>query len=151
MSYQYDYPRPCVTADILLFRNPQKPEILLIRRMKSPFKGQWAIPGGFIDMDETLEQAAHRELEEETGVKNVHLEQLHAFSAIHRDPRHRTITIAFWGIIPEDKPLPLSRAGSDAAETAWFPLDSLPELAFDHADIIGFAREKLTGNGILRG
>jgi len=134
MAYTYKYPRPAVTVDILVFRKHEKKrELLLIRRKHDPFAGKWALPGGFMDMDETLEEAAARELKEETGLEGLPLEQLKAYSALHRDPRHRTVSVAFTGVMTGNRP---PKAGDDAREAAWFPVDSLPDLAFDHDRII---------------
>ena len=143
MSYVYDYPRPCVTVDAVVFRKRDGiRETLLIRRKNYPFEGQWAFPGGFIDMEETLEEAVVRELEEETGLKGVKLEQLKAFSAVNRDPRHRTIGIAFFGFA-DGKGSEVS-GGDDAAEARWFPIDDMPPLAFDHDRMFEAALEKIS-------
>ncbi|WP_372916928.1 NUDIX domain-containing protein [Salegentibacter sp.] len=131
-----------VTVDIAIFCNANnKINVLLIKRKNDPFKGQWAIPGGFVEEDENLEDAAKRELAEETGIKVKTIEQVKAFGAPGRDPRGRTISIAFLGWIDcEDNPV----AGDDAAEAKWFELDDLPEeLAFDHAKIIQTAENYL--------
>jgi 8-oxo-dGTP diphosphatase len=142
MKYSYTYPRPAVTVDAAIFRKTDTGwEILLIKRGNEPFLGMWALPGGFVDMDETLEQAVVRELQEETGLQGINLEQLHTFSAVNRDPRHRTISTVFLGIIPG---LQLKAvAGDDALDARWFRVDQLPELAFDHADVMKFALQKL--------
>lgn len=140
-QYTYEHPRPAVTVDIVLFRNNVS-EILLIRRLNPPFEGLWALPGGFIDMDETLEEAAARELMEETRLGNLTLKQLHAFSALDRDPRHRTISIAFYGKINCNDNTAI--AGSDAKEATWFNLKALPILAFDHDSIVAMAAEKVS-------
>jgi 8-oxo-dGTP diphosphatase len=141
--YIYDWPRPMVTTDSVVFaffRN--KPKLLLIKRGNEPYKGKWAIPGGFIEMDEELEDAAARELKEETGLENVPLEQMHTFGTVGRDPRGRQITIVFMGVLPE-KPKEI-KAGDDAAEAKWFDVDDLPkDMAFDHAEVAQFAIKKL--------
>lgn len=139
MSYTYAYPRPAVTVDAVIFRihNDQR-EVLLIERGHPPFEHQWALPGGFVDMDEDLETAVARELEEETGLKNIPLHQLHTFGAPGRDPRHRTISVAYWGIEEAHQTL---QAGDDAQNARWFLLDKLPETAFDHNEIISLAQE----------
>jgi len=143
MPYTYDYPRPMVTVDVVAIAPGEKhAEVLLIRRKNEPFQGQWALPGGFLDLDEELEEAAARELREETGVAAGTMHQLGAFGAIGRDPRGRTIDVAFLALL-ESRPGP--RAGDDAAEARWFPVDSLPELAFDHAEILSKARSRLAG------
>jgi 8-oxo-dGTP diphosphatase len=130
MPYTYKYPRPCVTVDIALMRtSPDGHEILLIQRGNPPFEGMWALPGGFIDMDEDLETSASRELEEETGIKNVKLTQFKTYGAPGRDPRHRTITVVYYGFAIENT---IALAGDDAKSTGWFNIKQLPELAFDH-------------------
>jgi 8-oxo-dGTP diphosphatase len=141
MSFIYNYPRPAVTVDCLIYSGKgQLKEVLLIKRNNEPFKGMWALPGGFLGMDETLEQAAIRELREETGIGVNHLEQFHTFDRIDRDPRHRTISTVFIGKIDQDRPTVM--AGSDAGEAGWFNLTHLPRLAFDHEDIIQLARKR---------
>ena len=134
MGVTYKYPRPAVTVDIILMRNAcEKPEILLIQRLNPPFKDSWAFPGGFVDMDETLEDAATRELHEETGVSGVMLSQFNAYSSIDRDPRGRTISVIFTGIAKAETVI---KAGDDAKNARWFYLEDLPDLAFDHNEII---------------
>ena len=141
MSYTYEYPRPSVTVDAAIFRKSGKDyEILLIQRGAEPFKGGWALPGGFMDMDETVEEAVIRELEEETALKNIELKQLHAFSALNRDPRGRTISVVFWGILEDGQN---AIAGDDASDTKWFKIDNLPLLAFDHKEVIKMATKVL--------
>jgi 8-oxo-dGTP diphosphatase len=130
-----------VTVDAVIFRKAgQESELLLIQRKNDPFKRQWALPGGFVDEHEDLAVAAGRELEEETGLRIEQLEQLGAFGKPHRDPRHHTVSIAYTGFAPENAE---AVGADDAAEAKWFPISSLPELAFDHADIIKQAIEKL--------
>jgi 8-oxo-dGTP diphosphatase len=138
--YTYQYPRPTVTVDIIVLRKNMT-EILLIKRLNPPFEGNWALPGGFLDMNETLEEAAVRELKEETGLSGISLQQLHAFSALDRDPRHRTISVVFYGILAGNHADAV--AGSDAKEAKWFNLNHLPPLAFDHDYILEIAFEKL--------
>jgi len=133
MNYCYEYPRPMVTVDIILISKNNN-NVLLIKRKNNPFQNCWAFPGGFVDMDETLEHAALRELNEETSISNVGLTQFKAFSAINRDPRGRNIAVVFWSLINEEDVLP--KAGDDAKEVAWFNLNNLPTLAFDHKIII---------------
>ena len=116
--------------------------MLLIRRLSEPFQNGWALPGGFVDIEEDLEQAALRELREETGISGVYLEQLYTFGKPERDPRERVITVAYYSLVPIDR-LNLD-AGSDARETAWFDIEDLPELAFDHRQIISKAKQRLT-------
>ena len=142
MSFCYEYPRPAVTADIVIIKvlNKRK-HLLLIERKFPPFEGMWALPGGFLNMDETLEQAALRELQEETGITGVALEQFHTFSNVNRDPRHRTITTVFIGFAEESTSAP--KAGDDAANVQWFPMDKLPLLAFDHGEVMEMLKMKL--------
>jgi 8-oxo-dGTP diphosphatase len=133
-TYTYDYPRPAVTADIAVLRLEEVPEILLIQRKAYPLKDMWALPGGFMEMEESLEEAARRELVEETGIKAGELIRFDTYDKPGRDPRGRTITQVFVMIWKEEMGLP--KAGSDAAELRWFPLNELPTLAFDHALIV---------------
>lgn len=136
MEYTYKYPRPAVTADCVVITKEAEPKVLLIQRGADPYKGCWAFPGGFMNMDETTEQCAIRELEEETGLKVSTVRQIGAYSKVDRDPRGRTITVAYLAII--DKPTQVT-GQDDAAKAEWFPLSALPELAFDHADIMADA------------
>jgi len=129
--YSYSYPRPAVTVDAILISKQNS--VLLIERGREPFKGKWALPGGFVDMDEPLEIACKRELEEETGIRIAAMKQFKAFGAVDRDPRHRTISVIFYAFTEDEI---TARAGDDAAKAQWFPLDKLPELAFDHQLIL---------------
>ena len=129
--YTYKYPRPAVTVDTILISKQNS--VLLIQRSDEPFKGKWALPGGFIELDESLETACHRELEEETGLKVDKLTQFKAYGAVDRDPRGRTISVIFYSFQDEEA---IPMAGDDAANAQWFPLSQLPELAFDHQLII---------------
>ena len=131
MNYTYPYPRPAVTVDAILI-SPEK-SVLLIERGSEPYKGKWALPGGFIDMDEPLEAACRRELLEETGLRVGELTQFRAYGAVDRDPRGRTISVIFYAFTGEES---VASAGDDAAKAKWFPLDQLPELAFDHQQIL---------------
>lgn len=142
-KYIYDWPRPMVTVDAAVFRiSCGKVSILLINRKNEPYKGRWAIPGGFVDMDEELEDAIVRELAEETGLTGVPLEQMHTFGTIGRDPRGRQITIVFMGITNEQQTA--VKGGDDAAQAKWFDIENLPDnMAFDHNRVIKFAIEKL--------
>ena len=134
MPYTYDYPRPALTVDALILTgNPESRKILLILRGKEPFMNRWALPGGFVDMEETLEQACRRELQEEAGLILPHLSQFKVFDAPGRDPRHRTISVVFYG--SSENPGTIA-GGDDASDAAWFPVSELPELAFDHREII---------------
>jgi len=135
MTFTYNYPRPAVTVDTIVFsKSENRVYIALIKRANPPFRGDWAFPGGFVDMDESLHEAACRELAEETGLKNIQLEQFYTFGDVHRDPRHRTITVVYYGFSSGNL-APLA-AGDDAGEAAWFPTDDLPHLAFDHKEIL---------------
>ena len=146
MKYYYDYPRPAVTADIVVLKQQDNRYfVLLIERKHPPFEGMWAFPGGFMDMDETLEETALRELEEETGLSGVELEQFYTFSAVNRDPRHRTITTVFIGFADGITVKP--HAADDASAVEWFPLDGLPPLAFDHGMVMELVKNKF--NGVL--
>lgn len=136
MEYTYKYPRPAVTADCVVITKEAEPKVLLIQRGANPYKGYWAFPGGFMNMDETTEQCAIRELEEETGLKLTTIKQIGAYSKVDRDPRGRTITVAYLAIT--DKPAQVT-GQDDAAKAEWFPLSALPELAFDHVDIMADA------------
>lgn len=133
-KYCYEYPRPAVTVDIVLFyRKGADTSVLLIQRANPPFAGSWAFPGGFVDENETLEQAAGRELMEETGISGVELRQFRAYSEPKRDPRHRTITLVFVGFAEAEMPV---QSGDDARAARWFSLNQLPPLAFDHGTIV---------------
>jgi 8-oxo-dGTP diphosphatase len=139
----YSYPRPSVTTDVaLLTLREQRLQLLLIRRSNPPHADMWALPGGFLEMDEDLPACAARELAEETGVSDVRLRQLYTFGRPDRDPRGRVISVAYYALLPARR-LPGVRAASDASEAAWFPLDDLPSLAFDHAEIIALAQRRL--------
>lgn len=130
-----------VTVDAVVVRDRKnRPEILLIRRKNEPFKDSWALPGGFVDEGEDLPDAAIRELEEETSVKVTQVEQLKAFGKPGRDPRHHTVSVAFLAFVPVET---MAFAADDAKEAKWFAIDDLPELAFDHADIIEFAKPQI--------
>ena len=130
-----------VTVDVVVFTIQEGVlKVLLVKRLIEPFIGQFAIPGGFVLEHEDLDQAALRELSEETGVSDVYLEQLYSFGKPDRDPRGRVVTVAYFALISADRKL---TAGTDAAEAAWFPIDDLPKLAFDHAMILNYALERL--------
>ena len=142
-KYCYRYPHPAVTADCVIFGfDGERIKILLIERGLEPYKGMWALPGGFMHIDETIEQTARRELCEETGLREIYLEQFKVFSGVDRDPRERVITVAFIALVrPDDYRL---TAGDDAANAMWFDDRYLPPMAFDHAAIIKSAREHLS-------
>jgi 8-oxo-dGTP diphosphatase len=136
-------PTVTMTTDIVIFTiRDQRLEILLIQRGNPPFQGCWALPGGLLEPDEDLDVCARRELEEETGVTGLSLEQLHTFGAPHRDPRGRIVTVAYLTMVRSESLKP-PRAASDAAKVGWFAVDGLPDLAFDHAEIIALARRRL--------
>ncbi len=142
MSYSYEHPRPAVTVDCVVFGIDEGDlKVLLIQRQLEPFKHQWALPGGFVQMDEDLEDAARRELHEETNITNVYLEQLYSFGGVDRDPRGRVVTVAYYALAK------LSHhriaAATDAENVAWFAVNDLPSLAFDHEAIFEVARERL--------
>jgi 8-oxo-dGTP diphosphatase len=140
--YCYKYPRPAVTTDCVVFgQKDVSMYVLLIERGNEPYKGCWAFPGGFLEMQETAEEGALRELEEETHITNIHIIQLGAFTDVDRDPRGRVITIAFYGVV--DFPIGAVSAGDDAAKAKWFQIDNLPKLAFDHEKILESALREL--------
>ena len=146
MSHTYEYARPSVTVDCVVFGldlDAEDLKILLIQRSGKPFAGMWALPGGFVDMDETLEQAAKRELQEETGISRLYLEQLYTFGDPGRDPRDRVITVAYYALVKlTDHTI---KADTDASDVAWFGVSDLPRLAFDHAKIVATALARLKG------
>jgi 8-oxo-dGTP diphosphatase len=141
-KYCYEYPRPAVTTDCVVFSySGESLNVLLIKRGNEPFKNKWALPGGFMQMDETADECAKRELHEETAVRIDHLEQLYTFTSIDRDPRERTISIAYFTVVKAGEHN--ASAGDDAANTEWFSIDNLPPLAFDHEKIISLAVKRL--------
>jgi len=136
------YERPSVTVDVVIFSVMEgELKVLLIKRKKWPFEGMWAIPGGFVDIDEPLEDAAARELDEETGVEGVYLEQFYTFGQPDRDPRTRVISVAYLALVDAGRLQP--RAADDAADVGWFSVHDPPPLAFDHADILKRALQRL--------
>ena len=139
-TYTYDYPRPAVTTDCVIFGYDGKElKVLLIERGIEPFKGCWAFPGGFLDMDEDALAGARRELKEETGLENAFIEQFHTFSEPGRDPRGRVITIAHYALVKIQE----VEGGDDAAQARWFPIGEVPPLAFDHDRILRMAMSRL--------
>lgn len=141
--YTYEYPQPALTVDIVAFSvQNRKLSVLLIKRAGEPFAGMWALPGGFVEIDENLEAAAERELEEETGLCGAYLEQLYTYGTPDRDPRGRVVSVAHFALIPSNEPIQTS-GGSDAAKAGWHTLDELPPLAFDHAEITEYALRRL--------
>ncbi|NLE89057.1 MAG: NUDIX hydrolase [Myxococcales bacterium] len=140
MPYTYEYPRPALTVDCVVFGAADDGlKLLLIERAVEPFKGRYALPGGFVDMDETTEEAARRELEEETGLKASFLEQLYTFSRVDRDPRERVVSVAYFALVRPSAVV----GGDDAASAQWVDADELPPLAFDHDEIVRVALERL--------
>ncbi|MFK7932812.1 MAG: NUDIX domain-containing protein [Saprospiraceae bacterium] len=143
MAYTYEYPRPSLTVDCIIFGLDASLtlKVLLIQRGHDPYEGHWALPGGFVDMEEDLEAAALRELEEETGVKDVYIEQLYTFGAPDRDPRGRVVSVAYYALVNlEEHPV---QANSDARNVEWYDITDLPKLAFDHDDIMRTAISRL--------
>ena len=140
LNYCYKYPHPAVTADCVIFGfDGINIKVLLIQRGIDPYKGKWAFPGGFMNMDETAEQCARRELEEETGLKDVTVEQFYTFTDVNRDPRERVITVAHYALVK----LSEVKGGDDADDAQWFSLDELPPLAFDHEEILNKALQSI--------
>jgi 8-oxo-dGTP diphosphatase len=144
MAYSYKYPRPALTVDCVVFGLDESDlKVLLIQRDLEPFAGQWALPGGFVQMSETLEQAALRELQEETGLSRVFLEQLYTFGDPDRDPRERVVTVAYYALVKLlDHRV---QAATDARHAAWFEVSDLPKLCFDHDTILDTALKRLQG------
>lgn len=142
-EFTYPFPRPAVTVDIMICSiRDSCLQALFIKRAEEPYKGFWALPGGFIKIGESLEEAAARELEEETGIVDAFLEQLYTYGDPNRDPRDRIITIAYYALIAADKKI-RPEGGTDAEQAAWFPVDKLPDLAFDHTGIVQYALRRL--------
>ncbi len=140
MSYTYQYPRPAVTVDVILITEAENPEILFIQRKNNPYQNLWALPGGFLDMDEDLITAAKRELQEETGIVDVEINQFKTYGAPDRDPRGRTVSVIFYAFI---KTKLQAVAMDDAKDAQWFSLNELPKLAFDHQLIIDEFKEAM--------
>jgi 8-oxo-dGTP diphosphatase len=141
--YTYDHPRPELTVDVVIFTlRDEQLSVLLVKRARPPFQGYWALPGGFVEMDERLENAAARELEEETGVQDAYLEQLYTYGEPGRDPRGRVISVAYFALLPKNA-MAHQSAGSDAAQLGWFAVGSTPKLAFDHDQILAYALRRL--------
>ena len=138
--FEYKYPHPAVASDCIIFGfDGNRLKVLLIERGQEPFKGKWAFPGGFMNIDETAEECAKRELYEETGLKTAFVEQIQAFTAVNRDPRERVISIAFFALVKMEE----VKGGDDAAKAQWFTLNEIPPLAFDHELILNTAIAKL--------
>ncbi len=144
MTHTYQFPRPALTVDIVVFALDQNElQVMLIERDLEPFTRRWALPGGFVRIDETLDEAATRELQEETGLKDIFLEQLYTFGDLKRDPRERVITVAHYALVNLEGHA--VQASTDARNAAWFPVNDLPKLAFDHRRILDVALERLRG------
>lgn len=147
MPFTYKYPHPAVTVDCVVFALHENDlKTLFIQRKSDPFRDKWAIPGGFVEMDENLEDAARRELREETGIQAAHVEQFHAYGEPGRDPRERVISVAHYTLIRINEQN--IRASSDALKVAWFSLRKLPPLAFDHLTIVNTAVERLCSRAL---
>lgn len=144
MGHTYEYARPALTVDCVVFAvDESELKVMLIQRGLAPFRGKWALPGGFVHVDESLEEAARRELEEETGLHDVFLEQLYTFGGVDRDPRERVVSVAYYALVKlSDHAV---RAQTDASDAAWFAVSKLPSLAFDHAQIVRVGLERLRG------
>ncbi len=144
MNFCYPYARPALAVDIVVFAlDAQELQVMLIERDLPPFEGHWALPGGFVRVEESLEEAARRELEEETGLKHIFLEQLYTFGAVQRDPRERVVTVAYFALV--NLAGHNVRASTDARNAAWFSMGDLPRLAFDHDRILEMAHQRLRG------
>jgi 8-oxo-dGTP diphosphatase len=144
MPHEYEFARPALTVDVVVFALGQEDlQVMLVERDIAPYAGQWALPGGFVRIDETLDEAARRELQEETGLRDIFLEQLYTFGELRRDPRERVVSVAYYALVNvagHDV-----RASTDARSAAWFPVSDLPRLAFDHRTILNAAHERLRG------
>ncbi len=144
MPFNYEYPRAALTVDCVVFGFDEgELKVLLIQRALEPFKGRWALPGGFVRVDETLDDAARRELQEEAGLREVFLEQLYTFGAVNRDPRERVVSVAYYALVKLSGHE--TKAATDAADARWFPISEAPKLAFDHGDILAAALARLKG------
>src|ERR1051326_393636 len=142
MSYTYKYPRAALTVDCVVFGyDDGELKVLLIERGLQPFTGRWALPGGFVKVDETVDDAARRELEGEGGLENVFLEQLYTFGEVDRDPRERVVSVAYYALVKLSEHD--AKAATDAANAQWFPVSKIPKLAFDHAEILEMALARL--------
>ncbi|MEQ9380068.1 MAG: NUDIX domain-containing protein [Pirellulales bacterium] len=144
MAHSYEFARPALTVDIVVFGLDEDDlQVMLIQRDLPPFEGQWALPGGFVRVEEALDEAARRELGEETGLKDIYLEQLYTFGTVERDPRERVVTVAYYALVNLEGHN--VHASTDARNAAWFPVSDLPELAFDHQEILDAAYKRLRG------
>jgi 8-oxo-dGTP diphosphatase len=139
----HPYPCPALTVDVVIFTlRENRLHVLLVKRVEEPYSGMWALPGGFVRMEESLEEAVCREMEEETSLKQAYFEQLFTYGDPQRDPRGRVVTVAYFALIPSDSPV-CAEGGRDSSQAGWFPLENLPHLAFDHADILSYALRRL--------
>jgi 8-oxo-dGTP diphosphatase len=144
MPHTYQYPRAALTVDCVVFGlDESELKVLLIERALEPFKGKWALPGGFVRVHETLDEAARRELSEEAGLADVFLEQLYTFGTVDRDPRERVVSVAYYALVKLAEHS--AKADTDAADARWFPISKVPKLAFDHAEILATALARLRG------
>lgn len=144
LAYEYEYPRPAVAVDCVVFGyDGELLKVLLIKRGIQPFLGQWALPGGFVRIDESLDAAARRELKEETNLEDVFLEQLYSFGRVDRDPRERVISVTYFALVNLINRRP--KADTDAAEAVWWDIGKIPDLAFDHRHILDSALNRLRG------
>jgi 8-oxo-dGTP diphosphatase len=144
MPHTYEYPRPALTVDCVVFGLDEEDlKVLLVRRDLPPFEGRWALPGGFVRIEEALDDAARRELREETGISDVYLEQLFTFGDVERDPRGRVVSVAYYALVNlADHRV---QAATDARDAAWFAVSDVPSLSFDHDKILGVASQRLKG------
>lgn len=148
MSFTYQYARPALAVDCVVFGLDVDLRVLLIERDLPPFQGRWALPGGFVRMDETIDEAARRELVEETGVSRLFLEQLYTFGDLERDPRERVVSVAYYALVKlSDHRV---KAATDARDARWFSVSDLPPLAFDHDEILKVALERLRGKVVYQ-
>ncbi len=144
MTHTYEFARPALTVDIVVFALDEEDlKVMLIQRDLEPFAGRWALPGGFVRVEETLDEAARRELKEETGLRNIFLEQLYTFGQVKRDPRERVVTVAYYALVNLEGHQ--VQASTDARNAAWFAMNDLPKLAFDHEHILATAWQRLRG------
>jgi 8-oxo-dGTP diphosphatase len=142
VAHTYSYARPALTVDVVVFALDEPDlQVMLIQRDLAPFAGSWALPGGFVGVEETLDEAATRELREETGLADIFLEQLYTFGAVRRDPRERVVTVAYYALV--NLAGHAVQASTDARSAAWFSVNDLPKLAFDHREIFDVALERL--------
>ena len=144
MPHAYKFPRAALTVDVVVFALDEEDlKVMLVERDIPPFEGRWALPGGFVRIEETLEEAACRELQEETGLRDIFLEQLYTFGALNRDPRERVVSVAYYALVNlEGHDV---HASTDTRNAAWFAIDDIPQLAFDHAAILTTAHQRLRG------